>query len=163
MDARRSEPRVTKVEPKGERELIVTRSFDAPARLVYDAWTKVELFKRWWVPKSIPMTLLACEKDVRTGGHYRLEFGHPDFDKPMAFYGKYLEVVPNVRLVWTNAESEEGSVSTLTFEEKGGKTLLTLHERFPSKQARDEAIGGMPEGLKETYVQLDELLASLQK
>jgi len=161
MDARKSEPGVTKVAPKGDRELVITRTFDAPARLVYDAWTNDELFKQWWVPKSIPMTMLSCEKDVRTGGRYRLEFGHPDFDKPMAFFGRYLEVIPNARIVWTNEESAEGSVTTLTFEEKGGKTLLTMHELYPSKEARDEAIGGMPEGLKETFGQLDELLITL--
>ncbi len=152
----------TKVDRKSERELVVTRTFDAPARIVYDAWTKDELFKQWWVPKSIPMTMLSCEKDVRTGGRYRLEFSHPAFDKPMAFFGRYLEVVPGSRLVWTNEESEEGSVTTLTFEERDGKTLLTMHELYPSKDALDEAIGGMPEGLKETFVQLDELLVSLQ-
>jgi uncharacterized protein YndB with AHSA1/START domain len=161
MDARKNEPGVTKVEPKGERELVITRTFDAPARLVYDAWTKDELFKRWWLPKSTPMTMLSCEKDVRTGGHYRLEFSHPAFDKPMAFFGKYLEVVPGSRLVWTNEESEEGSVTTLTFEEKAGKTLLTMHELFPSKEARDASIGEMPEGLRETFGQLDELLVTL--
>jgi uncharacterized protein YndB with AHSA1/START domain len=152
----------TKVERKSERELVITRSFDAPARLVYEAWTKDELFKQWWVPKSIPMTMLSCEKDVCTGGRYRLEFSHPAFDKPMAFFGRYLEVVPGSRLVWTNEESEEGSVTTLTFEERDGKTLLTMHELYPSKDALDEAIGGMPEGLKETFVQLDGLLVSLQ-
>jgi uncharacterized protein YndB with AHSA1/START domain len=153
----------TKVERKSEQELVITRSFDAPARLVYEAWTKDELFKQWWVPKSIPMTMLSCEKDVRTGGRYRLEFSHPAFDKPMAFFGRYLEVVPGSRLVWTNEESEEGSVTTLTFEERDGKTLLTMHELYPSKGALDEAIGGMPEGLKETFVQLDELLVTLSQ
>ena len=151
----------TRVERRSERELVITRTFDAPARLVFEAWSDDELFKRWWVPKSIPMTMVSCEKDVRTGGKYRLEFSHPDFEKPMAFFGRYLEVVPDARMVWTNEEGEQGAVTTLTFEEKDGKTLLTMHELYPTKEALDEAIGGMPEGLKETFGQLDELLATL--
>src|SRR5271154_1850205 len=130
MDARReSEPTPMKnrttVERKSERELVVTRTFDAPARIVFEAWTKPELFKRWWVPKSFGLTLLSCEKDVRVGGTYRLVFSHPAAEQPMAFFGKYLEVVPNARLVWTNDESGEGgSVTTVTFEERGVETLV---------------------------------------
>ena len=81
MDARReSEPTPMKnrttVERKSERELVVTRTFNGPARIVFEAWTKPELFKRWWVPKSIGLSLLSCEMDVRVGGRYRLVFGH---------------------------------------------------------------------------------------
>ena len=165
MDARRdSEPTPVKnrttVERKSELEFVVTRTFNAPARLVFEAWTKSELFKQWWVPKSIGMSLLSCEMDVRVGGGYRLVFGH-DASKTMAFFGKYIEVTPHSRLVWTNEEGDGGeAVTTVTFEEKGGKTLLVLLERHPSKEAVDEAIG-FGEGLRETFEQLDELLVTL--
>jgi uncharacterized protein YndB with AHSA1/START domain len=150
----------TTVERKSEREFVVTRTFNAPARLVFEAWTKPELFKRWWVPKSIGMSLLSCEMDVRVGGKYRLVFGN-DASEPMAFFGRYIEVTPHSRLVWTNEEGDGGeAVTTVTFEEKGGKTLLVLHELHPSKEATDEAIG-FGEGLRETFEQLDELLVTL--
>jgi len=161
-DEAKSVKDLTKVERKADRELVITRSFDAPPHIVFRAWTEPELFKRWWVPKSVGMTLLTCELDVRTGGRYRLEFGHPASDKPMVFFGRYLEVIPGSRMVWTNEESQAGSVTTVTFEDRGGKTLLTMHELYPSKEALDAGIGEMPEGLRETFGQLDELLASLQ-
>ena len=164
MDTRReSEPTPVKnrtmVERTSEREFVVTRTFNVPARLVFEAWTKPELMKRWWVPKSIGMSLLSCEMDVRVGGSYRLVFGQ-DASQTMAFFGKYIEVTPHSRLVWTNEEGDGGeAVTTVTFEEKGGKTLLVLRERHPSKEAVDEAIG-FGEGLRETFEQLDELLAT---
>ena len=164
MDARsKSEPVAmnnrTTVERKSERELVVTRTFDAPARLVFEAWTKPELMKRWWVPKSLGMALLSCEMDVRAGGSYRLEFDHEASPTPMAFFGKYLEVIPHSRLVWTNEESADGAVTTVTFEEKGGKTLLVLHELYPSKEAL-VALAGMESGMPESFAQLDELLVA---
>ena len=163
MDARReSEPTLMKnrttVERKSERELVVTRTFNGPARIVFEAWTKPELFKRWWVPKSMGMSLLSCEMDVRVGGRYRLEF-EPD---AMAFFGTYLEVTPPSRLVWTNEEGGEGGpVTTVTFEEKGGKTLLVMHELYPSKEALDAAGTGAADAMVETFAQLDELLVTL--
>jgi uncharacterized protein YndB with AHSA1/START domain len=150
----------TKVERKSERELVVTRSFDAAARIVFEAWTKPELIKRWWAPKSSGVPLTSCEADVRVGGRYRFEFGR-EGAKPMAFFGRYIEVIPASRLAWTNEESEDGAVSTLTFEEKGGKTLLVLHELYPSKEALDEVIAGMAGGMPEQFEQLDELLVTL--
>jgi uncharacterized protein YndB with AHSA1/START domain len=149
------------VERKSDRELVVTRTFDAPARIVFEAWTKPDLFKRWWVPKSLGMSLLSCEMDVRTGGRYRLEFAH-GASQTMAFFGKYLEVIPPSRLVWTNEESDEGAVTTVTFEEKGGKTLLVLHELYPSKEALDAAGTGAADAMGETFEQLDELLVTLR-
>jgi uncharacterized protein YndB with AHSA1/START domain len=146
----------TTVERKSERELVVTRTFNGPARIVFEAWTKPELFKRWWVPKSMGMSLLSCEMDVRVGGKYRLVFGN-DASKPMAFFGTYTEVTPPSRLVWTNDETDDGPVTTVTFEEKAGKTLLVMRELYPSKEALDGAIGGM-DGMPETFEQLDELL-----
>jgi uncharacterized protein YndB with AHSA1/START domain len=150
----------TKVERKSERELVVTRSFDAPARIVFEAWTKPELIKRWWAPKSSGVPLTSCEADVRVGGRYRFEFGR-EGAKPMAFFGRYIEVIPDARLVWTNEESEDGAVSTLTLEESGGRTRLVLHELYPSKEALDEVVGGMAGGMPEQFEQLDELLVAL--
>ncbi len=163
MDARReSEPTPMKnrttVERKSERELVVTRTFNGPARIVWEAWTKPELFRRWWVPKSMGMSLLSCEMDVRVGGKYRLEF-EPD---AMAFFGTYLEVTPHSRLVWTNEEGGDGDpVTTVTFEEKGGKTLLVMHELYSSEEALDAAGTGAADAMVETFAQLDELLLTL--
>jgi len=163
MDERRvSEPTPMKnrttVERRSERELVVTRTFNAPTRIVFEAWTKPELFRRWWVPKSMGMSLRSCEMDVRVGGKYRLEF-EPD---AVAFFGTYLEVTPNSRLVWTNEEGGEGGpVTTVTFEDKGGKTLLVLHELHSSKEALDAAGTGAADALVETFAQLDELLLTL--
>jgi uncharacterized protein YndB with AHSA1/START domain len=153
----------TTVERKSERELVVTRTVSGPARLVFEAWTQPELFKRWWVPKSVGMTMTSCVMDVRTGGKYRLVFSHPAFPDPMAFYGKYIEVTPHSRLVWTNEEGDGGEViTTVTFEEKGGKTLLVVHDLYPSKEALDAAIAsGSTGALPETLEQLDELLVTL--
>jgi uncharacterized protein YndB with AHSA1/START domain len=165
MDARReSEPTPMKnrttVERKSERELVVTRTFNGPARIVFEAWTKPELLKRWWVPKSMGMSLLSCEMDVRVGGKYRFVFGH-DASKPMAFFGRYIEVTPYSRLVWTNEESDDGAVTTVTFEEQDGKTLLAMHELYPSKEALDAAGTGAADATVETFAQLDELLVTL--
>ena len=164
MDTRKeSEPTPgknrTTVERKSERELVVTRTFNAPARIVFEAWTKPELIKRWWVPKSMGMSLLSCEMDVRVGGTYRFVLSLGD-SKPMAFFGKYLEVTPHSRLVWTNEENAGGSVTTVTFEEKGGKTLVVVHDRYPSKEAL-EANAGAEDAMGETFEQLDELLVTL--
>jgi uncharacterized protein YndB with AHSA1/START domain len=164
MDAKRErEPAPmnnrTTVERRSDRELVVTRTFNAPARIVFEAWTKPELFKRWWVPKSSGLTMLSCEMDVRVGGGYRLVFAASP--EPMAFHGRYIEVTPHSRLVWTNDEGDEGgAVTTVTFEEKGGQTLLVMHDLYPSKQALD-AGSGSADGLPETFEQLDELLLSL--
>jgi uncharacterized protein YndB with AHSA1/START domain len=153
----------TTTERRSDRELVVTRTFNGPAHIVFEAWTKPELLKRWWVPKSMGMSLLACEMDVRVGGTYRLVFRHDAFPEPMAFFGRYLEVIPHARLVWTNEESEGGGqVTTVTFEEQGGKTLLVMHDLYPSKEALDAAIAsGSTSGTGETFEQLDELLVTL--
>lgn len=151
--AAKKESNRTTVEQKSDTEMVVTRTFDAPARIVFEAWTKAELFQQWWVPKSLGMALRSCEMDVRTGGSYRLVFANS-----MAFFGRYLEVVPNSRLVWTNDESPDGAVTTVTFAEKAGKTLLTLSERYPTKEALD-ASAGSADGLPESFAQLDAFLA----
>lgn len=149
----------TVVERKSDRELVVRRTFDAPLHIVFAAWSKPELFKQWWVPKSVGMSLVSCDMDIRTGGAYRLVFSHPAFDQPMAFFGTYREVTPNQRIVWTNEESDEGAVTTVTFEENDGKTLVTYHELYPTTAALEDALAGSAEGLPEQFAQLDELLA----
>lgn len=152
----------THMERTSERELVVTRTFNGPARVVFEAWTKPELFMRWWAPKSIGVPLRSCEMDVRTGGTYRLEFGK-DAENTWAFFGKYLEVIPNARLVWTNEEDEDGAITTVTFEEQDGKTRLVVHDLYPSKDALDEAMtSGAPNGFDEQFGQLDALLATLR-
>ena len=165
MDARReSEPVPTKngttAERRSDRELVVSRTINGPARIVFEAWTRPELFKRWWVPKSTGMSLLSCEMDVRVGGRYRLEFSHEG--SKSAFFGTYKEVTPHSRLVWTNEEGGDGGqVTTVTFEEKGGQTLLVLHDLYPSKEALDAAGSGAADAMVETFAQLDELLVTL--
>jgi uncharacterized protein YndB with AHSA1/START domain len=148
---------LTKVERRSGREVVVTRSFDAPARLVFEAWSKPELFKRWWVPASTGMTLSSCEMDVRTGGRYRLGFGGG-----MDFFGRFLEVTPPSRIVWTNEEGGgDGSVTTVTLTEADGKTLVVVSELYASEEALDADGGGAAEAMHETFGQLDELLVSL--
>ena len=167
MDVRKDSERTsmknrTTVERKSDRELVVTRTVNGPAHLVFEAWTKAELFTRWWVPKSYGLTLLSCEMDVRVGGKYRLVFSHQG--STMDFFGTYREVTPHSRLVWTNEEGDSGeTITTVSFDENAGKTLLLVHDLYPSKEALDAAVasgstGGMPDQLD----QLDELLVSLQ-
>ncbi|PJG46275.1 ATPase [Sphingobium sp. LB126] len=149
------------VERKSERELIVRRTFNAPPNILFEAWTKPELLKRWWAPKSFGVSFISCEADVRTGGAYRFIFGHAASEEPMEFFGRYIEVSPYSRLVWTNDEGgENGAVTTVTFEERDGRTLVVMHDLYPSKEACDEAIAsGGTSGFGETFAQLDELLA----
>jgi len=167
MDAKRGEATPTKnrttVERASDRELVVTRMVNGPARLVFEAWTKPELFRRWWVPKSYGLSLLSCEMDVRVGGSYRLVFSHAASPEPMAFFGRYNEVIPHSRLVWTNDEGgEDGAVTTVTFEQRGTETLVVMRDLYPSKQALDDAIAsGSTGGFSETFDQLDELLGTL--
>jgi uncharacterized protein YndB with AHSA1/START domain len=149
----------TEVERTSERELVVTRTVNAPARLVFEAWTTADLFRRWWVPRSYGLNLLSCDMDVRVGGQYRLVFRHED--STMAFFGTYLEVTPHSRLAWTNEEADGGTtVTTVTFEEVAGSTLVVLHDLYPSKEALD-ASSGSTGAMPEAFDQLDELLASL--
>jgi len=151
----------TNVERKADRELVVTRTINGPARMAFEAWTRAELFKQWWVPKSFGVTLVSCEMDVRVGGQYRLVFAHGD--AKMAFFGKYLEVIQNSRLVWTNEEAEDGPVTTLSLEEKGDKTLVVLHDLYPSKEALDTCMtNGEKSCVGETFDQLEEVLVTLR-
>lgn len=159
-DATKTVKNQTTAERRSDRELVVTRTFDAPPSVVYEAWTTAELFARWWVPKSFGLNLLSCEMDVRVGGKYRLAFRHEASPQPMEFFGTYLEVTPNAKLVWSNEEGGEGgAVTTVTFEDKNGKTLLVMHDLFASKEAVDEACAsGSTSGVGETFDQLDAIL-----
>ena len=168
MDARRESETApmknrTTSERTSDRELVVTRTFNGPARIVFEAWTRPELFKRWWIPKSFALSLLSCDMDVRVGGKYRLVFSHPSAPEPMAFFGRYQEVTPHTRLAWTNEEGgEDGPVTTVTFEERDGRTLVVMRDLYPSKEALDAAItSGSTGAAGETFEQLEELLTTL--
>jgi uncharacterized protein YndB with AHSA1/START domain len=154
----------TAVERKSDRELVVTRTVDGPARIVFEAWTRPELFQRWWTPKSFGLSVISYEADVRTGGAYRLTIRHPASDQPMAFFGRYIEVTPHSRIVWTNdEEGEGGAVTTVTLKETNGATLVVVHELYPSKEALDEALAsGSTSGWGEQFAQLDELIVTLE-
>lgn len=167
MDATKGNDRTptknaTTVERKSDRELVTTRTFNGPARFVFDAWMKPELLKQWWTPKSFNITFVSCEIDARTGGTYRFVFTHPSSPGPMAFFGRYLEVTPHSRIVWTNEEGgESGSVTTLTLEERGGQTACVVRDVYPSKEALDEAIAsGSTGGWSEQFEQLDGMLVA---
>lgn len=153
----------TKVERRSDRELVVTRMVNGPARLVFEAWTRPELFRRWWVPESCGLTLVSYEADVRTGGTYHLVMSHPAAEHPMSFFGKYLEVTPPSRVVWTNDEGDDdGAVTTVTFEDRDGATLVTVSDLYPSREALDDAIAsGSTSGWGEQLGQLDALVAAL--
>ena len=156
----------TTVERTSDRELVVTRMFNGPAHIVFDAWTRPELLKRWWAPKSFGVSLFECESDLRVGGTYRYAFGR-DPKKPEVFSGRYIEVSQPSRLVLTQLyermRNAGEAVVTATFEESQGRTRLTLHQLFPSKEALDGAIAsGMERGMRETLDQLDALVALLR-
>jgi uncharacterized protein YndB with AHSA1/START domain len=168
MNAQRESERTpmknrTTVERTSDRELVVTRTFNGPARIVFEAWTKPELLRQWWAPKSFGVSFISCEADVRAGGTYRFVFGHPASEQPMEFFGRYIDVTPHSRLVWTNDEGGEGgALTTVTFEERGAETLVVMHDLYPSKEALDGAIAsGSTGGCTETFEQLDELLVTL--
>ncbi len=167
MSALRNEVATTRndtiTDRQSEREVVITRTFDGPARIVFQAWTTPELLMRWWAPDSFGITFLSCEADVRPGGTYKFVFGHPQSEQPMAFVGRYIDVQPHSRLVWTNEESDDGFVTTVTFEERDGKTHLTLHDLYPSKEALDEAVASESvSGYPEQFLELDALLKSLE-
>lgn len=154
MDANRENE--AKVERTSEREVVVTRTINAPAQRVFDAWTQPDIFRRWWVPQSYGLNLVSCEMDVRVGGEYRLGFLLEG--SIMEFFGTYVEVTPHSRLVWTNDEDGHGqTITTVTFEENEGKTLVTVHDKYPSPDAVET---GSSASLPESLGQLEELLGS---
>lgn len=149
------------VQRQGDRELVATRSLDAAPAAVFDAWARPELFRRWWVPESATgVSLVSCELDVRTGGGYRLEYGAGD-GQTMAFHGRYLEVVANQRIVWTNDEEDAGAITTVSFADQDRRTLLTFHERYPTPAAREEGMAGSGAALPIQLDQLGKLLAGM--
>jgi uncharacterized protein YndB with AHSA1/START domain len=152
----------TTVEREAERELVVTRTFKAPARIVFEAWTKPELLMRWWAPKSCGISFVSCEADVRAGGAYRFVFSHPAAGQPMTFFGRYIDVTPPLRLGWTNEEGDEGGqVTTVRFDEGDDETRVVMHDLYPSKHSLDDAItSGSADGFSEAFEQLDELLVT---
>ncbi|MFD1189240.1 SRPBCC domain-containing protein [Phenylobacterium conjunctum] len=146
----------TTVSRKGDREVVVSRLFDAPVQAVFDAWANPELFRQWWAPKSMGAVITACEIDARTGGGYRITFG--EGADAMTFFGRYLEVTPPLRLVWTNEEGEDGPVTTVTFEADGERALLTMSEAYPGPVPED-ALAGQQAMAGEQLGQLEALLA----
>lgn len=152
----------TMIERASELELLITRTVDGPRDVVFKAWTDAELFRQWWVPKSFGLNLLSCEIDARVGGGYRLTFDTGTAE-PMAFFGRYLEVTPPSHLVWTNEEADGSTVvTTAALEDDGGRTRVVIRDRYPSKDALDEALAsGATSWNPETFDQLDELLAEL--
>ncbi len=152
----------TTMERTSDRAFVVMRTVDAPPRIVFDAWTQPTLFRRWWVPESCGVSLIAFEAEIRTGGTYRLVMGHPASEQPMAFFGRYIEVTPHARLVWTNDEGgADGHLTTVTFEDRDGATDVVVHELYPSKEALDAALAsGSPSGWGEQFAQLDDLIVS---
>jgi uncharacterized protein YndB with AHSA1/START domain len=155
----------TIVERTSDRELVVTRTFNAPAHIVFEAWTKPELLKRWWAPKSFGVSLFECEQDLCVGGAYRFAFGR-DPETPEVFSGRYLEVDPPSRLVLTQLYERMAHVGdvvvTAAFEESQGRTCLILRQLFPSKEALEGALAsGMERGMRVTLDQLGALVAAM--
>jgi uncharacterized protein YndB with AHSA1/START domain len=163
MDTNEATKNRATVERTSECELVVSRTINGPARLVFEAWTKAELFQRWWVPKSAPIFLISCALDVRVGGRYQLVFGIHGSDQQMTFFGRYIEVIPHTRIVWTNEEGDEGgAITTVTFEEKDGQTRVIVHDLYPSKAALEDAIAsGSTEGMPEQLEALEALVVAL--
>ncbi len=155
----------TTMELKSDREIVIARTFNGPARLVFDAWTKPELVKRWWAPKSRGVSVVGCDADVRVGGNYRYVLRRDTGDE-FGFSGNYTEVTPHSRLVYTQCFEpipDAEAIITVTFDEQDGKTRLVAHELYPSKEAREGALAsGMEQGMRETMDQLEKLVASLR-
>jgi uncharacterized protein YndB with AHSA1/START domain len=160
----------TKFERVSDTEIVMERTFNGPRHIVFDAWTKPELVSRWWAPTSFGTAMDSCEAEVRVGGSYRYVVRHRTGGK-FAFSGAYTEVTPHSRLVYTSFFEPEAAgtmpgidavIVTVTFEEREGRTHLVSHERYPSKEVLDMAVGsGMERGVHITMDQLDALVASL--
>ncbi len=154
-----------KVTTPSDREIAMTRVFDAPRRLVYDAWTKPELLKRW-LGVFGGWTLAVCEIDLRVGGAYRYLWSGPD-GAEMGMRGLYREIVPAERIVCTEVFDQpwyEGeAVDTLVFVEEGGKTTATTTVLYASKAVRDAVLKSpMEHGVAAGYDKLEELLPSMK-
>jgi uncharacterized protein YndB with AHSA1/START domain len=160
----------TTLERTSDREIVVTRAFNGPPHIVFDAWTRPELVSRWWAPKSLGVSIVSCEADVRVGGRYRYVL-QTRTSEVFAFSGTYTEVTPHSRLVYTtifeptgvaSTDESEAAICTITFEAQGAKTHLVSRELYPSKGVLDAVLAtGMETGMRVTMDQLDELVASL--
>jgi len=159
----------TSMELRDDRDVVIARTFNAPARLVYDAWTKPEFVRRWWAPRSHGVSLVVCDADIRVGGAYRyvMRKDGDGADGDIGFSGRYVELTPHSRIVLTQifepmADAGE-VVITVSFDEVDGQTHLVSQERYPSKEARDAAVGaGMEQGMRESMDQLEALVVALK-
>jgi uncharacterized protein YndB with AHSA1/START domain len=154
-----------KLELVGDREIVMTRSFAAPARLVFEAYTKADLVAKWWAPKKCGVEMVSCEAEVRVGGKWRYTLRNPDTEV-VAFYGEYREVTAPERVVYTEQFSKfpDGPpvIVTVTFVERDGRTEMTSTQLYPSKEVREMVVAtGMEFGANETLNQLEEVLRSL--
>jgi uncharacterized protein YndB with AHSA1/START domain len=156
----------TTLERTSDREIVITRSFRAPPRIVFEAFTKSEHVRKWWAPRSRGVELVACDADVSVGGAYRYVMRVRDLGD-MAFSGRYVELTPPSRLVYTQVfepmKDAGEAVVTVTFDaEPGERTKMTSRERYPSKDALEAAIqSGMEGGMRESMDQLDVLVAAI--
>ena len=143
-----------------DRDVVVTRTIDAPARIVFEAWSKPEHIKRWFGPAPYPVTM--AEMDFRVGGRYRFAMTDPKGRQMTPFGGEYLEIIPNEKIVFTDAFELPGAeemVMTVTFDEQDGKTTVTVRTTFANLAQKATHVGaGMVEGLSLALEQLDTLV-----
>jgi len=172
MDARKSSKPLnrtanqTAMELTSDLEIVITRTFNGPPRIVFEAWTRPELVRRWWAPKALGVSVVSIDADVRVGGRYRYVLQRGDGGGEVAFSGTYREVAPPSRLVYTQAFEPypDEVIITITLTERDGQTDFVSHELWPSKEIRDMAMStGMEKGMRMTMDQLDELVASLSE
>lgn len=150
-------------EPIADREFVITRVFDAPARLLFEAWSTREHLMKWFGPRGWPVTM--CEVDFRVGGRFRMQMTGPGGEKNTPFGGEYLEIVPDRKIVYDNGFEEPGAermIVTITFDEQGGKTTLNIHTLFGSVAMKDLHVGaGYQAGVDSGLDQLAELVAEM--
>ncbi|HTN84194.1 MAG TPA: SRPBCC family protein [Sorangium sp.] len=154
-----------KVTTPSEKEICMTRLFNAPRQLVFDVMTKPEHVKRWWGCLGEGYSVPVCEIDLRQGGKWRFVNRHPQGEA--AFHGEYKEITPPSRLVFTEIfEDYPDTVSVVTtvLTDEGGKTRMTATVRYPSLEVRDIVMGtGMAHGAGLSYDRLEDLVAQLQR
>jgi uncharacterized protein YndB with AHSA1/START domain len=151
-------------EPVVDREVIITRTYDAPARLLFVAWSKPEHLMKWFGPVGWPLTL--CEVDFRMGGRFRFAMTGPSGRQDTPFGGEYLEIVPHRKIVFDNAFEAPGAekmITTVTFDEKDGRTTLTHHTLFASVAMKNEYVGmGFVQGVGSGFDQLAAVVATMK-
>lgn len=144
-------------EPAADREVVIRRVFEAPARLLFEAYSRPEHIMRWFGPPGYPVTL--CEMDFRVGGRYRFAMTGPNGQQMPPFGGEYLEIVPDRKIVYTDrfeqADDDEEMVVTVTFAEERGRTTLTIHTLFTSAAMKERYLGrGYEQGVGASLDQL---------